>query len=220
MLNLAEKLTLVSFDESKGKLSFRNHNVMRFGLKGAIALKLCQLGKIRFENSKIILTDTTSTGDAILDNAVKVLGKKQKPVSLYNWIYGFSIYTAQLKKDILMNLVDNAILREEEKRFLGLFPMKRYSLTNREHYQRLSSTLREVLINNRTDMAGEDQELVTLYAMCGYYPKYISNAERKEHKEKIKSIKKLTFFKSGNKNLEEVVKAIKKAIASQAATGS
>ncbi|KAI0983514.1 hypothetical protein GJ496_009566 [Pomphorhynchus laevis] len=94
-LSLMEEILLLGLKDKEGYTSFWNDNIST-GLRGAIIVELALRQRIRLEKSKlrkrpltfrkIICVDNSSTGDAVLDEALKHIKEHSGKHSVSSWI--------------------------------------------------------------------------------------------------------------------------------------
>jgi len=214
MIGIVEGIVLISINDN-GKFSKNTYNLVRYGLAGAIALELIQLKKVELKGKKLYLTEESNTGNEILDDALKVL---RKPKSLRGWIGSNTIFVKRARTKILQGFVDKGIVREEEKRFLGLIPLKRYHITNTYEKQELISGARNTLLGDKAQCDTKDIYIVSLMVACKAVKVILSNEEYKRIKAKLKLIGRGKYFETEDQVLAVVIKAIKGAITSNNAS--
>ncbi|MCX8130289.1 MAG: GPP34 family phosphoprotein [Clostridia bacterium] len=217
MLSLLEKMMLAAIDERKNKITWRSHNLVRFGLKGAVVLKLAELNKIRIENKKIVVIDESYTGDDILDFVLKHFSDTKRPLRLSSWIYGYSANNKEIKNRALNRLEDKGIITQEETRVLVFFTISSYIISGSDKKAEVSKCIHDAFFKSKDQVAKDDAFLASLITICGFTKPFLSGQEIKESKEKIKLIKKGEYYPIENNTLKEVIKAVGSAIASQTA---
>lgn len=163
MLTLPEELLLLSLDD-KGHM----HNVQPANLdSGLLAAAIYELhfrGRVAIEPDGIGVLDASPTGDAVLDETLRVLGTRPREdfEDLLSAQHG---HLAWLREKVMEGLCAKGELRQEENRLLWLFPHKEYAV---EHGSEEMSLLERI---TRTLLLGEDADrrtsaLLTLTASC------------------------------------------------------
>ena len=76
MLNLMEELLLLALDDKKGKVLLSSSTELPYALRGAVLLELVNAKKIDIVNKKVVLIDSTMTGNPILNNALELIKNK------------------------------------------------------------------------------------------------------------------------------------------------
>ncbi|RCX15547.1 Golgi phosphoprotein 3 GPP34 [Anaerobacterium chartisolvens] len=219
MLNASERLMLLAINTDKNKIGYDAYNVTRYGIKGIVLMELIALKRVKIEHKRIAVVDDCSTGDRILDMVMEKIKASGHPIKIGSWILGYSMLGSSLKAGIMDSLEDNGIIRQEEQRFLGLFPMKRYIVTGMNHRQELASRIKRLTLGDKNAVGYEEACIISILAVCGYLKAILSKDEIKSIKDKIKLIKKGEYFGIEGQGIEEILKGIRNAISS-AATAS
>lgn len=141
-LTLLEEVVLIGLKDKEGYLSFWNDNIS-YALRGVILIELALRGKIRmvmdpnrrrFElpDRLIEVIDPSSTGETLLDEALKHIKSDPENLSVASWIDYLSgetwnlmkvnYHLKQVRERLSKGLVDKGVLRTEMKSFL-LFDM-------------------------------------------------------------------------------------------------
>src|SRR5690349_13601310 len=128
MLSLPEELLLLAIDDTTGKVSSPVPNALNYGLAGGVLMDLLIAGRLDLADEKLVLTDTTPTGDAILDDAALEIGRNRKAGDARYWID--KLGRDHLQKMVLERLVERQILRKEEHRIVWIIPVDRYPTAN------------------------------------------------------------------------------------------
>ena len=112
MLNLMEELLLLALDDKKGKVLLSSSTELPYALRGAVLLELVNAKKIDIVNKKVVLIDSTMTGNPILNNALELIENKSKEKSIGYWISRLGYKMKSLRKDLLSGLMDKGILEK------------------------------------------------------------------------------------------------------------
>ncbi len=216
MLNMAEKFILLSLQNESGKTFSRATYLKRYGLSAALLYELISRKKIEVQEKKLFTIDESSTGDAILDRAFQEI-KNAKTIN--KWIYGFTRFKANIRKEILYNLIDNGIVREDEKRYLGFIPFKRYPVLNDKEKRIAEQQVRAVLLDGKN----EDSSLIfmsSIIVACKAQGLILSKSEIKTISDKLKLIAKGKYYSTDNDLLLNTIKALRTAIAAESSAGT
>jgi len=217
MLSITEKIILSSIDENKSKFSIRAYNFYNYGVKGAAILKLAAGNNIKIESKKIIVTDESPVDDSIFDSVLQHLKSIGRPIRLDSWFYSYYRFNRTLKIQVLNNLEAKGIIMQDERRFLGLIPYKKYNIINSYVKQAIKSDVREILLKESSDVNDETAVLISLATVCGGLRMFLDRNEMRQIRSKITRIKKGEYFIGLNDDLKLVLKSIQNAIAAQAA---
>ena len=149
---LAEDLLLVLTDDDTGKLAAASTNV-DLALGGALLVELALMDRVdvagadeHVREGRLVITDTTPTGDGLLDEALAIVGHKEgkKPQSV----------VARLGKGLRVRLYERltkgGVLRAEDGRVLGIFPTHRWPAVDAAHEMSVRAGLATALRNGAT----------------------------------------------------------------------
>ncbi|MFI5678360.1 GOLPH3/VPS74 family protein [Streptomyces cellulosae] len=118
---LGEQLLLLSLDDESG--SAKEPVKVALAISAASLVELALAGRIDVTDDKVTVVDATPLGEPALDTALAAIVDKDKPGRTRDWIN-------RLKTDAVARantgLVEKGLVREERKKVLGLFPVRRY----------------------------------------------------------------------------------------------
>ena len=169
-LTIMEEVLLLGIKDRQGYLSFWNDNIS-YALRGCILIELALRRRIAVVKDSarrrlpiserlIEVIDTKSTGETILDEALKMMKAQEgergegERMSIANWIdllsgetwnmfkYGFQL--KQVRERLAKGLVDKGILRTEKRNFL-LFDMATHPLSDTRAKSALVSRMHTLL---------------------------------------------------------------------------
>jgi hypothetical protein len=164
MLTLPEELLLLSLDDHGHTHDVAPAN-LDAGLFAAAVYELEFRGRLAIEPSGIVVADASPTGDALLDETLRVLSTRQPGETFEALLTDLHGKGGWIRKLVLDGLAAKGELREEEGRLLWLLPQRRYSV---EHGAEELSLLERIM---RTLVLGEHPDrrtgaLLTLMASC------------------------------------------------------
>jgi hypothetical protein len=118
---LGEQLLLLSLDDESG--TAKESAKVALAISAASLVELVLAGRIDVTDDKVTVVDATPLGEPALDTALAAIGGKGSPGKTKDWI-------TQLKTDAVARantgLIEKGLVREEKKKVLGLFPVRRY----------------------------------------------------------------------------------------------
>ncbi len=146
---IAEDLLLLVHDDETGKpVGLISH--LEYAMAGALLVDLVLRERVdvttteQGKTGRIVVIDDTPTGVDLLDTALRRLdrlaGRKPKDVLL-------PLTKGGLVKRVLGGLADRGILRRENDRVLGIFPLTRWPAEDSRHEEELKARLRRVLVD-------------------------------------------------------------------------
>lgn len=120
-MNLAEEFLLLAYDDDGTPVTDGTH--LDNGLGGAVLLDLALAGRVDVIDRRVAVTDRTSTGDALLDDALARIDAEDRPRKPGYWVTKLAKQTRPL---VLARLVETGVLTVAKDRVLGVFPRTKY----------------------------------------------------------------------------------------------
>jgi Golgi phosphoprotein 3 len=146
METLAEDVLLLTLDDDKGTVPWtRPTYELKYGLGGALLMDLALLQRVNSSDNKIIVTDATSTGDEMLDDALETIRSSSKNHDAKHWVRKLGDRKG-LKEELARGLVARGILREEEHTFLWVFDDPRFPTSDPGPENAIRRRIRDVVL--------------------------------------------------------------------------
>ena len=152
---IAEDLLLLLTEDDTGKLASSGTKV-DVALGGALLVDLALMERVDVagpsepvREGRLVVRDPTPAGDAVLDEALATIGRKEgkKPKSV----------VARLGKGVRATLygrlAERGLLRVEKGRILGIFPTDRWPAENANHETSVRAGIASALRDGRTSDA-------------------------------------------------------------------
>ncbi|MFJ7078668.1 GPP34 family phosphoprotein [Streptomyces sp. NPDC098781] len=118
---LGEQLLLLSLDDKSG--TAKESAKVAPAISAAVLVELALAGRIDVTDDRVTVVDATPLGEPALDTALADIDGTDKARSTKDWII-------RLGTDAVAGanrgLVEKGLVREEKKKVLGLFPVRRY----------------------------------------------------------------------------------------------
>ncbi|MBB2908798.1 hypothetical protein FHS43_000044 [Streptosporangium becharense] len=179
MTTITEEVLLLAYDEQEGK-QLIGSTELDAALGGALLAELAVEGRIDLADRKVTVRDTTPLGDEELDAALERIAAESKPRKPEWWVQRFN--SGKLRKRLLARLAERGVLREEQRRILGIFPSTRYPESDPEIERGIRERVRGVLAG-----ADPDERTAVLIAVL-HAAKIDRKAFPDARKERIKEI--------------------------------
>lgn len=157
---LAEDVMLLATLPDKGRPPLSRTEYVRPALAGALVADLVLRGRVHFDGSRLVVLDTTPVGDALLDEALEVLGSSQLAGarSARHQLKRLDARMGKLDQRVTAVLVAAGAVHERPAGRLGPFTRTRHPVADRVRHHRLVTSVRA---------AGEDHRAgVTLRTDC------------------------------------------------------
>ena len=159
---IAEDLLLLVTDDASGRLSAPVAPVDA-GLGGANLVELTLRNKVVLSGEegqgkgRILVRDTSPTGDTVLDAALEIViahqGKKPSAV--------IRPLSKNLRQALYQRLADSGVVRSEQGKILGLFTARRWPAQNASH----EAEVRRLVTQALTQQAAPDTRTAALIAL-------------------------------------------------------
>lgn|GEM_PF-1793649 len=189
MFNLAEELLILSLPDALGKKVGMAGNIS-YALTGAFIIELMTRGRARLnDKKKLEITDSSSTGNELLDEVIQRIRGAKRPATAQTWIGNLALAIKRLRPRVLQPLVDKGIVRAEPKKFLGLFPYTYYFLFDPTPAMEIRERLRASLIDERA-MEARTLLLVSILQASRFLTAQLPKTERKAANKKAAQLMK------------------------------
>ncbi|MEP2024352.1 MAG: GPP34 family phosphoprotein [Reichenbachiella sp.] len=142
-LSLAEGLMLIALDDEEGRLLSAAEHSIDHGLLSILILELSLIKRIGFEDNKIIVKDSTGTGNKVLDNVLKAVGGGGDSVS--NTVKKIAPGFDGIQDEMIDLLVQRGILKVESTKLLWIPVSERMDNANYAFEQEIRDTLKAVV---------------------------------------------------------------------------
>lgn len=146
-LSLAEGLMLIALDDEEGRLLAAAEHTIDHGILSIVVLELALIKRVSFEGGKIIIKDTTGTGNKVLDNVLNAIGSggETVPVTVNKLAKNFD----HIQDDVIELLVQRGILKVESTKLLWIPVSERMDNANYAFEQEIRDTLRAVVKSSK-----------------------------------------------------------------------
>lgn len=208
-LSYAEELYLLALDDQKGVIRVVPSYALDYALGGAILMELALANRIDSDLSTVEVISPKTTGDALLDTVLHELSEVPELHPISYWLKVLASQAGEIEKRVLESLIRKGILRQENRRVLWVFEVRRYPLVDNREVKEVRTRLQELI--SGTDIPdARDVVLVSLGSACRLLNDLFSPAEFEELKPRIKSLSRLDLI---GKETYEAIREIECAMA-------
>lgn len=194
MPTIAEEFLLLSHDEHSGRMLYASQPITQIALVGAVLMDLALCDRIDTDLQKLMLVDETPTGEPALDHVLsKIAGEKDKDRSIRDWIDHLSSEAEPVRELSLQRLIDRGILREEEGRFLWVFPTRRYPMVDDKEQTEVKLRIAQLLMSDDIPDA-RDIAILNLADACGLLHEIFSSQELSRLEERIEQLTRMDLI--------------------------
>lgn len=162
-LSLAEGLYLIALDDEEGRLLSAAEHSVNQGLIAACIFELSLRKKVEIKNDTTVsLIDKTGTGNKILDDVIKFVGQKDKPLKeMITWICE---HYPDIRQDITFLLMNRGIIKKEATKLLWIPVSERMDNANYAFEQEIRNNMHAIAIKGAKPPAS----LVVLIILISY----------------------------------------------------
>ncbi|GAA1689755.1 hypothetical protein GCM10009830_41660 [Glycomyces endophyticus] len=143
---IVEDLLLLLLDDEKGHIA--GEGTLYYPLGGAVLMDLALAGNVRFEEkqklfgtAKVHAVDDAAPEDPLLADAYAVIAPKPRSVQELLVMIG-----ATLRGRVADRLVEQGLVRRDEKKFLGLFRSTTWPAADTAHEREVREGIEAVLV--------------------------------------------------------------------------
>lgn len=178
---LHEDLMLLFIDQRDGRL-LADSIAVENALAGALLIELVNSGRIAFEpnGKKLQVVDPTPLKDPLLQEAVSRFDKPMKPQRAVERL------RKKVRDKVIAQLEGRGVVRVEARKVLGIFPGKRYVITDEARFSRLRHAVGEVVSGYRGADARTGSLVTLLHAVKAVHK--VFEGDRRELTKRAKEI--------------------------------
>lgn len=198
---------MLALDDKKGSF-IPDSTLFTYAIAGAVVLELALEERIDLSDKRVRVTNTSKTGDKILDTYFDMIIQSKKERKVKDWVEKIGNKASQIKKDTIDKLVESRILEKKEEKFLWVFSYNNYPTQNARPENRLRNRLYDIIVNaHRPEL--KEIMLLNLIESCSLGKEVFGKANVKMFKKKIKTINEYdNLGGSINKSIKEICDAI------------
>lgn len=211
-INLIDQLTLLSLDDQTGNFT-TDYTAYSYSIAGAVLMELSLHNRIEiYHQNKILVKDTTPTGDALIDIYLDkiVQAKKEQPIN--EWLSSIADDIEAIKQKAITKLIEQKILIQKDEKVLWLFTVHKYPAQNHQPEDHLKLLLQTILDNDIAPQLNECM-LLSLIDACQLYSEVFGKEKAKAYEQKVKRlINNGRLSNMMNQTVKEVHEAIQSTL--------
>ena len=209
-LTMPEEIMLLLLDDRTGRPVGLPPPAADFAVAGAVLMELSLSERIDTDLNELTVVSVRSTGDAVLDDALLMIGAAPERRDSRYWIGELGSRGERFRATLLARLVNHGVLRPEEGRFLWVFPDRRYpkAAEGAAEVKEVRVRLRELILSDEIPDA-RDALLVGLCRACGLVPLLLTPPELEETVARVDQIADLEEL---SRALSEVIRQLQSSM--------
>ena len=193
MLSFAEEIYLLALDDKQGIIKPLPVSALDYSLAGALLMELALQNRIDTDLSSLKVVDPQPTGDQLLDETLRELQQKTEPQPTNYWLKCFADQSRRIQEKVLARLIQKGILKQENKRILWVFEVRRYPLLNNKEITEVRTRLRNLILSDEIPDPRE-VVLINLANACRLLDDIFSDEELDRLRPRITALAKLDII--------------------------
>lgn len=189
-LTFVEDILLLSLDDNTGALLPLPVMGLDYALAGALLCDLALANRIDTDPNQLVVLDRSPTGDPLLDRALGTIAASAAPQSVQHWLGVFASERAVLERAALERLVARGILRQEEKKFLWVFGLRRYPTVDNHERVEVRTRLSALILGDELPDP-RDAVLISLLTACHLLPRVFDETRYHARSERVATLARM-----------------------------
>lgn len=174
-LTCVEELILLALDEESGRLT-GSREQRRYAVAGAVLMDLALEARIELGGKRFHVIDRTPTGISYLDEILGAIVGRPEVRGISGWLTRIGHRSARIEEAAVERLVEQQLVRCQERRVLGLFPSYCHPTTDGRAERRLKRRLVDALFGDDA-LSRRDAALVAMVDAAGLLEAVLSRKE-------------------------------------------
>ena len=193
MLTFAEEILLIALDDETGKFVSMGTQGLAYPLAGAVLMDLALRSKIDADLEKVVVIDSASTGEPLLDGPLQQIASSPEPRSARQWLGRLVPDADVIEEQALARLVERGILRREDRKILWVFSERRYPTVDDTEEKEVKRRLVDILMSDEIPTP-RDVALIALVDACELLGAVLSAREVERVAPRVEQIRKLDLI--------------------------
>lgn len=199
-LSIAEEFYLLALDDCKGVIYLPATSVLDYALAAALLMELALCDRIDTDQTSMKLISGTPTGNPLLDDALRDLHQNVEPRPTSFWLGQLAKQEKCIGERVLASLIRKGILKQENKRILWVFEVRRYPLIDDRKIKEVRTRLRELILGD--DIPGpRDVVLISLGNTCRLLDRLFTSEELERVQARIAALARLDLIGRATANV-------------------
>jgi hypothetical protein len=183
MVTLAEDLYLMATDAATGRLLI-DATHLDLGLGGALLFDLVLQQRVALVDEHVAVTDSTQTGNRLLDSAMADVAGQAKPHEPEYWVRRLA---RGARHAVQERLVAAGVLRRDDHKVLGLIPVHHTPEADRRLHHELVDHLHDAVVLGHP-ASRETAALASLALAVGLEPYLFPRSDRRAVRQRMAEV--------------------------------
>ena len=193
MLTFTEEIMLLMLDDDGLFLPIRGGAVEHV-LVGAVLMDLAFANRIDTDPEKLLVIDSTPTGDSLLDVPLERLANSGDTMNTKGWVEVLAReQAAEIRQQAMNGLISAGILEAKDEKFLWVFRSRRYPTIDGRAEREVKLRMEDVLLSD--DMPDpRDVALICLVDACDILNDIFSEREMERVRPRIEQLRMMDLI--------------------------
>ncbi len=193
MLTFTEEIMLLMLDDDGLFLPIRGGAVEHV-LVGAVLMDLAFANRIDTDPEKLLVIDSTPTGDSLLDVPLERLATSGETMNTKGWVEVLAReQAAEIRQQAMNGLIGAGILEAKDEKFLWVFRSRRYPTIDGRAEREVKLRMEDVLLSD--DMPDpRDVALICLVDACDILNDIFSEREMERVRPRIEQLRMMDLI--------------------------
>ncbi len=193
MLSFAEEIMLLLLEDEDGRFAHIPELSIRCILSGAVLMDLALKNKIQSNPDRILVTDSTPTGDSMLDPSLQKIADSKEDHNARYWVEFNAREGEAIRRNALTRLVGKGILKQEDDRFLWVFRTRRYPIIDGEVDREVKGRIFGIIFSDEIPDP-RDIVIISLVDASGIFKHLLSEREHRRARDRIDRVRKMDLI--------------------------
>lgn len=207
-LNIAEEIYVMALDDHEGVIKTMPAFTLDYVLAGALLMELALDNRIDSDLTTLKVIESGSTGDPLLDETLETIRACAEPKPTAYWLKELADQSMRIEKRVLESLIRKGVLREENRRILWVFEVRRYPVLDDREVKEVCTRLRELIAGDAIPDP-RDVVLICLGSACRLLDDLFSADECERFKPRIAALARLDLI---GHEMFEAIREIERAM--------
>ena len=184
---------LLLLHDSGGRFAGVADRSVGYALAGGVLMDLALESRIDTDLHRLLLLDSTPTGDDLLDPMLADIAAEQGTFDARHWLEQGLQRAADIRTAALARLVQRGILERRANRFLWVFGARRYPLVDGAAQREVKLRILDVLLGEDIPDA-RDIAIICLADACGLFRELLSEDELEQALPRFQQVRKMELI--------------------------
>ncbi len=192
MLRFAEEIVLLLLHDDDGRFARVPNVSLDYAMAGGVLMDLALEYRIDTDLERLMLLDSTPTGDSLLDPTLADIAEGGENDARY-WVERTAVRADEIREASLNRLVENGILERQDDRFLWVFKSRRYPAIDGEAQREVKLRIMGVLFSDEIPDP-RDIVIICLADACGIFKGIFTAQELETVTPRIEQVRRLDLI--------------------------